>query len=185
MTDQHYTKPYQKLTGKQERFARFLFEGLAQREAYIQAGYSKKQAMATVDKNAFALANNTKVVSRLAELRKAAEDASVATVLERKQVLSEIVRGRVANFMTNLTKEKLESAALQELTITERPSGKKTNIKLHNPIHAVDLLNKMDRIYGESPQVNIDNRSINFIVRNKEEQEEIAKLVEGLGGQQI
>lgn len=150
-----------KLTGKQERYARFLFEGMAEGKAYLEAGYSPKTGMATMAANASRLAKNAKVIAKIEQLTKAAEDASVATVLERKQVLTEIVRGRFADFMANLTKEKLKSAALQEIRITEGEGGKTTTIKLHNPIQAITELNKMEKVYVESgPVFNIDNRSV-------------------------
>jgi phage terminase small subunit len=81
-----------KLTQKQDNFVRFLFMNLPQREAYIKAGYSNKPAVAIVDKNASVLAANSKIVVRLAELRKQADDASIMDVKERKQVLTFLAR---------------------------------------------------------------------------------------------
>jgi len=39
-------------------------------------------------------------------------------------------------------------------------------VKLHDPIKAIDLLNKMDKIYSEGPQSNTDNRNagLTFVV---------------------
>ncbi len=154
---------------------------MSQREAYIQAGYSKEQAPATLDRHASEVASKDKVLARLEELKKAAEGASVATVLERKQVLTEIVRGRFADFMTNLTKEKLRSAALQELRITESEGVKSTVIKLHNPIQAINELNKMEKIYSEGATVNVDNRSITITVQSEKAKELTERIVEGQG----
>jgi len=167
-----------KLTGKQERFVRLIFEGRPQRAAYVEAGYSAKN-LAQVDHNASVLADNSKVLSRLAELKKAAEDASVATVLERKQVLTEIVRGRFADFMTNLTTEKLKSAALQEIRITEGEGGKTTTIKLHSPIQAIAELNKMEKIYSETT-INIDNRKVEAKFVQFDSREIARAIVEGI-----
>jgi len=86
------------LTQKQETFCLNLFQGMSQRDAYIAAGYSPRQSPATIDRHACDLAKTDKILARTEELRQAAEDASVATVLERKQVLTEIVRGRFADF---------------------------------------------------------------------------------------
>jgi phage terminase small subunit len=170
-----------KLTGKQERYARFLFEGMSQREAWGEAGYSIKYAPAIIDVNASRLANSNKVKLRIEELRKAAEDASVATVLERKQVLTEIVRGRFADFMTGLTKEKLRSAALQEMRIIEGEDGKKTTvIKLHNPIQAADLLNKMERIYTESPAINVNVENLEAKIVQFDPREVARAIVEAI-----
>jgi len=170
-----------KLTGKQERYARFLFEGMSQREAYTQAGYSQRQPLAVIDRNASVLAKHNKVLMRLGELRKVAEDASVATVLERKQVLTEIVRGRFADFMTGLTKEKLRSAALQEMRIIEGEEGKKTTvIKLHSPIQAADLLNKMERLYAEVPLVNVNVNQLEAKIVQFDAREVARAIVEAI-----
>ena len=80
------------LTAKQEQFALNLFKGLSQRDAYIAAGYSKKQLDETIDVHACALANNDKVMTRLAELRDNAAGDTIATEKERREKLTEILR---------------------------------------------------------------------------------------------
>lgn len=148
-----------KLTQKQETFTRNLFSGMSQYDAYREAGYAVvKQARGTINANASRLANNVNIKQLLDELNQKAEDASVASVLERKQVLTEIIRGRFADFMTKLTPEKLKSAALQEIKIMETDGGKATTIKLHSPIQATDLLNKMDKLYTDGATVNVVNQ---------------------------
>ena len=79
-----------KLTQKQENFVRNLFIGMSQREAYVEAGYSSNQLPATIDRHAFDLANEGKVLARLNELNEAAESKKVLTVKERKERLSEL-----------------------------------------------------------------------------------------------
>jgi phage terminase small subunit len=56
------------LTAKQERFCLLLVKGLTQTKAYEQAGYAA-QAQTTMEANACRLANNEKVMARMAELR--------------------------------------------------------------------------------------------------------------------
>ena len=56
------------LTIKQEKFAQGLFAGLSQREAYKQAYNASRMKDNTMDKNAYTLANDTKVTTRLEEL---------------------------------------------------------------------------------------------------------------------
>ena len=71
---------------------------------------------------------------------------------------------------------KLDSHAIQAVdqqTIMGK-TGTVTKLRLHSPTQAIDLLNKMDKIYTETPNVNIDNRTINIIVRD----EEAAKLID-------
>jgi len=157
------------LTQKQEIYTQNLFKGMYQRDAYIDA-YHPAYALSTIDANASRLAKNEKVSARLKELRQKAEDATIADVKERKQVLTEIIRGRFSEFMTQLTPEKLKSAALQEIRITtigkEKPI-KTTTIKLNDPVKAIAELNKMEHIYEiiEPSEVNIYNQTLNVGVR--------------------
>ena len=173
------------LTEKQEMFTLNLFKGMYQRDAYIDA-YKPTYALTTIDANASRLANNEKVLERLKELRQAAEDTTIASVVERKQVLSEIVRGRFADFMTHLTADKLQSAALQEIRIVEFAGGKdgrakekSTTIKLHSPIQAIAELNKMERIYEAVGTMVIDNRTLTINVMSEKAKELTERLIEG------
>ena len=150
------------LTQKQETFCLKYFELGNATEAAIIAGYSPKTA------RSIAAINLTKenIVERLNQLRQKAEDASVAGVLERKQILSEIARGRLTDFMEcgqdgswiNIDYSKMNTHAIQAIdSKTEYDDdGAKptliTKIKLHNPISAISELNKMDHIYDESPK---------------------------------
>jgi len=163
------------LTPKQETFCLKWIESGNASEAVILAGYKTKNP------NVIGAQNLTKlsIQMRIAELRQATEDATVATVLERKQILTEIARGRFVDFMTNLTAEKLKSAALQEIKITESPAGKSTTIKLHNPIQAIGELNKMEKIYTEGAVVNIDNRRLEIMVHDEETKELLGKIEAG------
>jgi len=81
------------LTQKQETFAQNLFKGLTQREAWIQAGYSSKYAPAIIDVHACQLAAQDKIKVRLTELNLKTEDVTVATVKERKEKLTQIMKG--------------------------------------------------------------------------------------------
>lgn len=159
-----------RLTQKQETFCLKYLELPTATEAILAAGYSPKYAANNTPK----LLNNTKIQARIQELRQRMEDASVMNVLERKQRLTEISRARLTDFMelgqdgswVNLGPEVPMSGAIQEIrSRTEYDDdGAKptvyTSVKLHNPIQAIDLLNKMDKIYNDSPIVNIDNRTI-------------------------
>ncbi len=161
------------LTSKQEAFALNLFSGKNQRDAYREAGYAVvKQAQGTIDANASRLANNVKVKARLAELQQAAEAATIATVVERKQILTEIARGKVSNLLNKEQRIEqggnLDTASIQEIDTVDVKIGKGENaslatitkIKLHNPVSAIDLLNKMERIYEAEGSMTIDNRTL-------------------------
>ena len=83
-----------KLTEKQDKFALALFKGDSQRTAYRKAfPNSKKWQDKTVDSKASTLANTDKVLERLNDLRKKAEDK---TILSVNQVLAEV--GKIAIF---------------------------------------------------------------------------------------
>ena len=171
------------LTIRQERYAQNVFLGMEQAEAYRLAGYkTDKMALNTLYADSSRLASSAKVKQRLTQLRQAAEDATVATVLERKQVLTEIVRGRFIDFMTKLTPEKLRSAALQEIRITEIGKEipvKSTTIRLHSSIQAIAELNKMEKLYAEGPTVNIDNRKVEILVVSDTAREATRRITEG------
>ena len=167
-----------KLTQKQETFCLKYFELGNATEAALIAGYSPRSIRNIASVNL----TNANIQTRLQELRQKVEDASVATVLERKQILTEIARGRFVDFMTNLTPEKLKSAALREIRITELGGDKpikKTTVRLHNSMQAVDILNKMDKIYSDGAMVNVDNRSINITVESPKGKELTERIIEG------
>lgn len=172
-----------RLTQKQETFCLKYFELGNATEAAIIAGYSPKTAYVIACENL----KKPKIKERLEELNQATIDASVATVFERKQILTEIARGQFIDFMTKLTPEKLKSAALQEIKVTEFTGGKEgrareksTTIKLHNPIQAINELNKMERIYTEGAVVNIDNRRLEITVGNEETKKLLEEIEEGV-----
>jgi hypothetical protein len=163
-----------KLTEKQERFTLNLFEGMSQREAYIKAGYSTNYPMAIVDTNACNLAKNNNVLIRLNELKLKAQDASIASVMERQQILSEIARAKITDYQEqgadggyiNIGPEKPNTRAISGIVATTKYDANGANptlisrIRLHSPTQAIDLLNKMDRLYAPDTTINIDNRSI-------------------------
>lgn len=163
-----------KLTKKEEQFALGIFEGLTHREAWKRAGYSTRYPIAHIDRDASLIANKPKILQRIEELRKRAEDASVMNVLERKQKLSIIARADLTEFQTagadgswvDIGPENPSSGALQEITSrTEYDNNGAgaaviTKIKLHDPLKAIDLLNKMDKLYSDGAQINIDNRKV-------------------------
>ncbi len=150
-----------RLTQKQETFCLKYIELGNIGEAALMAGYSPKTAPYIGSENL----NKPEIIKRIDQLRQKAEDATIATVIERKQVLTEIMRGRFVDFISHLTAEKLKSAALQEIRITEVGKDipiKTTTIKLHSPIQAIAELNKMEHIYEAS--ITIDNRTLNIKV---------------------
>jgi len=176
------------LTQKQETFCLKYFELGNATEAALIAGYSPRSIRNIASVNL----TKANITGRLEELRKKAEDASVANRLEREQILTEIARGRIGTLLDENHRIKedvpLDDASIQEINTFEVTIGKGENaklaevtkIKLHNPIQAIDLLNKMDKIYTDQPQVTIDNRQINFIIRSQDEANEVKDLLAGI-----
>lgn len=85
------------LTQKQEDFTRYIFEGKTQREAWGLAGYSTNYPVVVIDSNACKLYKKNKIQTRLIELRSKVADKSIATVNERKQILTDIARAKAKN----------------------------------------------------------------------------------------
>lgn len=144
---------------RHELYALALCKGMSQKDAAIEAGYKPSRARWTGRD----LATYSHIIERIKELNKATEISTIASVVERKEVLTEIIRGRFTHFtdtkgnIVELTEENLKSAALQEVRITQFTGGKggrakekSTTIKLHSPIQAIDLLNKMGGDYPPS-----------------------------------
>jgi len=183
-----------KLTQKQERFTRNLFEGMSQYDAYREAGYAITASRATIDANASRLANNDKILARLERLNKEADDASIAAVKERKQILTEIARGNLLDYQEvgadgsylNIDKNSPNSRAISEITTRteynkdESSAAVVTKVKIHNPVPAIDLLNKMEKIYSENT-VNVDNRTVNIYTNSEKAKELTERLVGGEG----
>ncbi len=175
------------LTPKQERFALFLFQGLSQRDAYVKAGYSGNQIPNTIDRHSYELANSDYIKARLSELQAKALDASVASVIERKQTLSKVVRCTYADFTDekgNLNiadREQLRTPAIQEIRSSTTRSGTELSLKLRDPIAAIAELNKMERIGQVDTAINInnDNRVLNITVRTEDGKQALQQLQSG------
>jgi len=151
------------LRQKQEIFCLKYFEGATATEAMIAAGYSPKYAT----QNTNHVLSIPVVQERLKELRQKTEDETVMNVLERKQRLSEIARAIIPDFVGDdgikVTKGTPNVAAVEEITTKTKIYRKGgdpviiTNLKLHNPIPAIQELNKMGGDYSEQPVGNTYN----------------------------
>lgn len=181
-----------KLTQKQEKFALNLFSGMTQSKAYMEAGYACK-ALTTFANNASRLAKKAYILQRLDELKAKAESDKVMSVKERKERLSEIARAKLTDLVelgqdgswVNIGPETPHGAAIQEIhSRTEYDDdGSKptvyTSVKLHDPMKAIDIMNKMDKVYSDGATVNVDNRKIEIIVNDKETKELTERLLSG------
>ena len=159
------------LTPKQERYALGLYAGKSQRQAYIDAGYSQSQSPATLDRNASALARHTLIITRLQGLTAQEALEKVASVQERKEILSAILRATVQDYTDadgriDLDNARYGSHAVSEVvsrTIAGRAGELAVveNLKLHSPIQAIEALNKMDSGNQQTTvNVLVDNRGL-------------------------
>lgn len=183
-----------KLTGKQEKFAFNLFNGMPQRESYLQAGYSGNRSIASIDVDASRLAKNPKIVLRFKELKEKSDSDKIMKPQERRERLSEIGRGRIVDYQEagadgsgyiSIGKDSPNTAAIAGIESATKfdENGNTgtlfTKIRLHNPTQAIDLLNKMDKIYSDGATVNIDNRKVMVIVADEESKQLAERLLNG------
>ena len=137
-----------RLTPMQETFCLKYLETGNATEAAIIAGYSKATARAIACEN---LAKPA-IAARITALQKRTEGEAIANVVERKEILSEIARGKLSQFtddMGIIDRKKLDSSAIQGVD-EQTVMGKRatvTKLRLHNPISAISELNKMEKVY--------------------------------------
>lgn len=124
------------LTEKQKAFARGVFKGLSQREAYKRAYDCTKKKDETVDALASRLLSNVKVQKYLEELNEKAESPLVLTKQQRMEWLSRVVTTPIGEIDNT-------SELCQEYSVDE--NGIK--YKMPSKITAIQELNKMDGAY--------------------------------------
>lgn len=129
------------LTEKQKAFARGVFEGLSQREAYKKAYDCANKKDKTVDALASRLLSNVKVEEYLEELNKEAESPLILTKQERMIWLSQVVR-------TPLSKVDTDSDLCQEYSVTTGENSSTERVKMPSKLGAIAELNKMTGAYA-------------------------------------
>jgi len=152
-----------------ETFCLEYLSGKPAGESALIAGFSPKTCYSAGPR----LLKKVEIRKRLAELRNPKDKPLIMAVDERKERLTEIARSKLTDFMelgqdgswVNIGKETPNGGAIQEIhSRTEYDDdGSKptvyTSVKLHDPLKAIDLLNKMDKLYSETI-INVDNRKI-------------------------
>lgn len=179
------------LTQKQETFCLNLFKDMSQREAYKQAGYSVNCLASTMDRIAFDLANNPKIVARLKELRQSDEDAARATVEEIERTMTLALRATPEDVMELsedgrdlvIKKEALKSLAVSHIKTEQIALGKMpvriTRLSLVDKVRAADLLCKIKGAYEVTPPVVQDNRQYNIYIQSDEAKKKLERLLAG------
>ncbi len=149
------------INSRQEAFCIKYLELGNFREAAIAAGYRARSA-----RNAgWRSMKNPRIAARINELRRRTEDAAVVKILERKRILSEIARARITDYLNDagdglaVDRGIVNAGAVAEVSVQTRlgrdgqAGSVVTRLKLHDPVRAIDLLNRMEGLYtdAESP----------------------------------
>jgi len=148
------------LTQKMRAWTLLTFQTNEPTDSYMKIYKCKSKGVAAA--SATRLLKKVNVQAYLAELRQKTLDDSVATVLERKQRLTEILRGRITDFQTvgadgswlDVGPENEHAGAVSEITSTTKydENGATpaviTRVKLHDPVRAAAELNKMGGDYA-------------------------------------
>lgn len=131
---------------------------------------------------------NPRCIARVKEIKDMVDKAKVMSIQERQERLSEIGRARLTDFVDSEGTITLKpSSALAELVVEEHMvdqekslSRRTKRLKLRDPGQAIDLLNKMDNLYAETPvKVNNDNRTFNIFVKSEEGKQALEQLKSG------
>ncbi len=163
---------------RQECFAQLIFAAQGTQtpdyECAIRAGYSLKAARPVASR----LLTYANIQARLAELNEAAAKGRIATVQERKERLSEIIRARAVDFTTDegkitLTSKSKNAGAVESVKrktqrIGEAIVSDEIELKLLNPIQAIQELNRMEKLYEEKTVVNVVQITEVVMVRPQE-----------------
>lgn len=179
------------LNQKQETFVLEYFKTGNAGQSALKAGYSPKTASVIASENL----TKPKIIARLAELQGKVEGKTIATVQERKEILTEIIRAKLPDYMqlgadgswVNIGPETPNGRAIQEIhSRTEYDKDGNcptiyTSVKLINPIEAIKELNKMEKVYDDATKVNVslDQRQLTIQVVDKETQELLARVQNG------
>ena len=121
------------LTGKQEKFVRYLVKGKSQREAYKLSYDAENMSDKTIDEAACRLFNDSKIKARYEELIERAANASVMTAQERLEYLTGIVYGTEQECVTTV--------------VNGSPVEVEVPADLNTRMKAIDIMNKMQGEY--------------------------------------
>jgi len=149
------------LNSRWETFVQEWFSGTKKEESALIAGYSKTNAASIATR----LSKKAKVLERYEELKSEVSRLKVAGFQERQEILSEIARDKLSDFVDEfgvVDRRKLTSHAIQAVDqVLDNKRGAILKLRLHSPAQAIDLLNKMDKIYeAESKTINYNDIKI-------------------------
>jgi phage terminase small subunit len=184
--------PVKTLNPSERKFAeQYLATGNAT-QSYIDA-YPKVKNRATAAVLASRVLKKVKVSTYIKQVQDRATDETIMSVIERKQRLTTIGRAKITDFVTpggniEFDPDSPTAGAVGEYKISEFQGGKDgratmltKDIKLLPAITAIDTLNKMEGIYSEGPQVNIDQRTIEVYVYSSKGAKLVKRIASGEG----
>lgn len=164
------------LTFKQERFCQNIVKGMTQYQSYLDAGYANNNDRAIVDSNASLVANSTKILARVNELKAlVTKEYCIMPVGKRKEILSKIASATFGEFAdehgnVDITdKLKLNSPAIAEIRTERSLRGTRSTLKLRDPVQAIAELNKMDGDYAPEKHAVIGDIRISVVFKDKKE----------------
>ncbi len=160
---------------RHELICQFIVAGFNWKAAAINAGYTPKAAPVA----AWQAKKLPEVQARIHELQENISRKNLKHIMssvERKYRLTEFASANLVDFMDEegdikIDKNQVGVGALSEYTTKTRYITKddKTEkivdktIKLRDPIASIDLLNKMDKVYSDTPMV-VNNTQIVFVI---------------------
>lgn len=169
---------------RRERFCLALVGGVSQAEAARQAGYSVKVARSHGQR----LVTFVDVRIRIAELREILASQRIMTIAARKERLSEIAGARLKDYhnkhgaLAPFDDDIPNQGAIAEVQQEYDPDGRQAfpvKVKLHNPIHAIAELNKMEKVYETGTTVNVNQNIVNISVVSPKARKLSDKIVGG------
>ena len=154
------------LTAKQEKFCQNLLSGMNQTEAYKNAYDCDNMQIETITNNAYQLTKNSDIATRLSELRNMTATPAVLSAQEKRQILADIARANLTDFIDENGQVRLNSKssrALKEYYIKTRVDKfgnpiKTSSVKIIDAIQAIAEDNKMAGHYAPSKHLigNVD-----------------------------
>lgn len=121
------------LTAKQEEFVQGIIKGLSQADAYRAAYSSKNMSDKTIHEAASRLMSDSKIATRIKELREQISSKNIMTAQERLEFLTGVINGTRG--------EKIVEVIDGEAKEIEVPASMK------NRLSAIDIMNKMQGEY--------------------------------------
>ena len=168
------------LNVRQRRFCLNLVDGMNQYEAYVEA-YNPPDNRNSIDASASALLSLPKIQQRVEELLGSVDNSAVATIQERKEILTGIIRADITDYIKEsepvLNSESLNTGAVSSYSVSESLQGQVTKrIKLRDPIAAISELNKMESVGGVGHVTVNDNRSMTINVMDEATRDRVLRI---------